>query len=168
MRDLPIDLLIVPRAELEALTLPLRVPEQVAEEHLRVVVAHLWHVRQCPAEMRLPAVKLDTFRCKEVPVNPRIGLFCQPGFKILEELREALEHRIGRACHAVFPVLIGPPALHIKPWPSPKASIHSLCKDAVNLAGVRFRTAHRGAVFRQERLVEPMRMWPNFPRHKTV
>jgi hypothetical protein len=165
--DVPAQKLAVAGAELEALPLPPRVPDQVAQEHLGVVVADSRVVGQRPGIARLPPLPFDAVGGEQVAVDARARRPREPRLPVEEQLGEALEDRIGSGGDAVLPALARVAALHPQPRPAPPAPLHGLGEDAVDLGRVGLGR-HGPPALAEEHRIEPLGMGPDLARHEAV
>ena len=100
----PADVLLIGGAELKALPLAPRVPDQAGQEGLRIVVAQAAHCRSARHCRPFRHRRIRTrFGRKEMAVHPRAGHLAQPGLEIVEDVGKALKDGIGRAGLAIFP-----------------------------------------------------------------
>jgi hypothetical protein len=88
--------------------------------------------------------------------------------EILEQVVEAVEHRIGAGGDAVFPAWVGIAAMHVKTRPPPRPPFQRLGEHPVDLARRGFGHSVAGMLGAQERAVEPIRPRPDLARDETV
>ena len=162
------DCLIVTRPEQKRLLLAARVPDQVGQKRLRVVVTQGGRIGQRAGIDGLTIGEFSTIGGIKMPMCPQPDSPVQPVGKILEQVAEPFEHGISRAGFPVFPAVSRKPAGHIEPRTPLCPPLNRFRENPIDLARVRLGPVGLNRMIRQEIQIKPLGSWPDFPRHKTI